>query len=150
MLPVASMTVECNGQTDAERLQTGVDAQNSAVTAMNPNLKAHAFKPGQSGNPGGRPKAFGDYIREKTLDGRLLVDNALAVLNDEKASDAARSNARSFLAAYGFGKPVEFQEVNLTALVTEKVRALAPFLDPSKKDELARYLSSIESQAGRS
>ena len=133
-------------------LQTpvAVTAENSAVTAMDPNLKAHAFKPGQSGNPGGRPKGFGAYIREKTKEGKLLVDDALAVLADEQATDAARSNARTFLAAYGFGKPVETQDVNLTTRAVEQVKALAPFLDASKKDELARYLSAIESDAGRS
>jgi len=37
------------------------------------------------------------------------VDDALAVLAGEKAIDAARSNAHTFLAAYSFGKPVEAQ-----------------------------------------
>lgn len=135
---------------DSLQTPAAVAAENSVETAMNSNLKAHAFKPGQSGNPGGRPKGFGAYIREKTQDGKELVDNALKVLRDEKSSEAARSNARTFLAAYGFGKPVETQEVNLTAIAADQIRALAPFLDPSKKDELALYLSSIVAEGGRS
>lgn len=31
------------------------------------------FRPGQSGNPGGRPKALSTLICEQTLDGRELV-----------------------------------------------------------------------------
>jgi Family of unknown function (DUF5681) len=104
MLPVANMTMECNGPTDPTRSPTGVDAQNSAVTAMNPILKAHAFKPGQSGNPGGRPKGFAHRIRELTDDGAELVEQALGVLRNEDASLKDQAEARHWLADHGFGK----------------------------------------------
>lgn len=41
------------------------------------------FQKGTSGNPGGKPKQFADYIRECTLQGRELVDFALALMRGE-------------------------------------------------------------------
>lgn len=84
------------------------DVQNNVKTAG--GVTGKGFRPGKSGNPGGRPKGFGAYIREKTLDGRTLVDDALRVLDSKQSSDAARIAARQFLANYGFGKPVGTRE----------------------------------------
>ncbi len=100
------------------------------------------FLPGQSGNPSGRTKGFGAYIREKTKDGKLQVDDALAVLENPKATDAANAEARTFLGAYGFGKPVETQDINMN--VTEWAQRLALFIDPAKRTDLARYLTGLK------
>lgn len=55
---------------------------NSKRKRGNPNIKQHAFKPGQSGNPGGRPKrmrtlislAISDSLAEKANDDRTYAD----------------------------------------------------------------------------
>lgn len=106
-------------------------------------------KPGECRNPGGRPKGFGAYIRDKTKDGQLLVDDALKVLANGKSSDNARSAARSFLAGYGFGKPIETQEITATVKSLEIADALAPYLDVSRKEELAQLLGTLRANAGR-
>lgn len=41
------------------------------------------FRPGVSGNPGGRPKGFGDRIRMLTRDGEELIEIALKVARGE-------------------------------------------------------------------
>ena len=42
------------------------------------------WKPGQSGNPSGRPKGLVHYIQDKTRKGRELIDWYLAIWRGEK------------------------------------------------------------------
>ena len=62
------------------------------------------WKPGQSGNPGGRPRGLSTYIREKTLEGHQLVDFLYNVMSGGekvfcKMSD--RLKAVEMLLGYG-------------------------------------------------
>ena len=69
---------------------------------------AHLFKPGQSGNPGGRPLGLASQIREKTNNGAELVDFMLSVLRglkDKKQKD--QLEACNWLADRGFGKVIQ-------------------------------------------
>jgi len=63
------------------------------------------FLAGQSGNPGGRPVGFHNYIQERTGDGSELTDFVLSVFRDENASNKERMDAATWLADRGFGKP---------------------------------------------
>ena len=71
------------------------------------------FLPGQSGNPGGRPKGLAALVRAQTKDGKELVDLMLQVLrgklvvNGRKPNISERMKAVEWLADRGWGKPVE-------------------------------------------
>lgn len=69
------------------------------------------FKPGCSGNPGGRPAGFAKLIQEKTRDGVTLVEFMLRVFGGKvKASLAQRMEAATWLADRGFGRPKQAVE----------------------------------------
>lgn len=68
--------------------------------------KTGQFKPGQSGNPGGRPKnPLSELIREKTNQGQEIVEVALKSLRSEKKSD--QQWACEFLRDTGWHKPIQ-------------------------------------------
>ncbi len=64
-----------------------------------------SWRPGQSGNPLGRPKGFGALIREKTRSGRELVNFALRVMRGkvEGFSSSHRFEAMKWLPDRGWG-----------------------------------------------
>ena len=64
------------------------------------HLKAYRFKPGQSGNPSGRPRGsrdFAELIAEETRGGAELVEYALKVLRSPKSKTASKQWAVEYL-----------------------------------------------------
>lgn len=91
--------------------------QNRAGSGGRPPQQ-YQFKPGQSGNPGGRPRGFSRYIRQQTKDGTELVDLMVKVLRGEPVNGQRRKptlrdrmDAATWLADRGFGKPSQPLEV---------------------------------------
>lgn len=83
-------------------LEAGPLAEN---TDRNTTNLSPPWRPGQSGNPGGRPKGVGAYIREQTKDGREMVDFALAVMRGRrKAPIKQRLEALYWLSDRAFGR----------------------------------------------
>lgn len=64
------------------------------------------FRPGTSGNPGGRRPSLAALIRSRTRDGASLVSFLHGVVRDEKAVVRDRIRACEMLLTFGFSKPV--------------------------------------------
>lgn len=98
------------------------------------------FKPGQSGNPGGRPKVVGEVqelAREHTSDAmRTLV----RVMNDEKAPPAAQTAAACALLDRGYGRPAQFVGIETNKKFDERTdeELLAIIAAGDDKDEDAQ------------
>lgn len=75
-------------------------------------VPSHAFKPGQSGNPGGRPKALIPVIeaaREHTV---AAIQTLADICRDVNAPPPARVSAASVLLDRGWGKPKQEHDIN--------------------------------------
>lgn len=104
-----------------------------------------SFKPGVSGNPGGRPRkamAFADRVRER-IDPDLVIDLALAVAEDEALAPHERLRELWPLIDRGFVKPPTNAHVSL-----ERTDSNAETADYSKLslDEL-RTLRELHAKA---
>jgi hypothetical protein len=122
-------------------------------------IRSTSFKPGVSGNPGGRPKTpqtievrriilgAREAAREMTLD---AIDTLAAIMKDPKAPAAARISAAVALLDRGHGRPFQAvhvkDEVDLGLLSDEELytldailsRASVPAPDPSRHYLTAR------------
>jgi hypothetical protein len=74
----------------------------------NPN-PAGRWKPGQSGNPSGRPKGVGPVVRDATMGGKELVEILLEIARH--GTEKSRITAATTLLAYAVGKPAEFKPI---------------------------------------
>lgn len=92
----------------------------------NPNIAQYGFKPGQSGNPGGRPKGIAALARQHTDRALEVLANALDD-NDPRV----RVQAAKELLDRGYGKPLA-----MTADVTKR-------LDDWTDDDIDAAISAI-------
>src|SRR5918995_6833448 len=77
-------------------------------------VTGRGFKPGQSGNPGGRPKGLSKRVRELVgEDGEKIVEFMTSVMADESARKADRLEAAKWLADRGFGRAIQGLEVDV-------------------------------------
>jgi Family of unknown function (DUF5681) len=91
--------------------------------------RTHGFKPGQSGNPGGKPKAIIEVAlaaRQHTVE---AVETLVKIMRDSKATASARVSAAAILIERGWGKaPVTItlnRDNNLRDLTDDELLAIA-------------------------
>ena len=107
------------------------------TTANNPNNNLSPWKPGQSGNPSGRPKGTRDlagYVLETTDGGKELVDALVSIARgvmpnvpaqegsrprkDQQVRPADQLNAIEMLLDRGFGRSP--QQLDIAHIVSDR------------------------------
>ncbi len=82
------------------------------VSRLATGKEATQFKPGVSGNPGGRPKSLARQVRELVGDdGQELAEFMLKVVNNRRAGLQTRMQAVTWLADRGWGKAAAYAPV---------------------------------------
>ena len=118
----------------------GTVARSSGGTA---NLKP--WKPGQSGNPQGRPKGIAAVVKDR-VEPSELVDILLDAARDPRAKVSERIAAVRELADRGWGKAPAFAAIELSAIAAE-VQLIADELAARRKAP-ADSGASAESASG--
>lgn len=73
------------------------------------------WQPGQSGNPGGRPKGLAKRVRDAVEDGENIVSFLTTVLADQSESTRDRIAAAQILMERGWGKAPQLIDVEQTS-----------------------------------
>lgn len=118
-------------------MATAVTEETYGKKRMRAALERNKWKPGQSGNPLGRPrgvKGLAERVRKSTSDGKELIEKALLILRNEypgvKSKMADIRWAIDFLTDRGFGKPIETHKHEggdgLAALIMQSLQGPAP------------------------
>lgn len=114
------------------------------------NTTPHRFKPGQSGNPGGRPKKQKE-VQEAALDASVIAIQALRTALDaemakENPNPATLTMIARELLDRGVGKPNQTVDLNQTHSFSEEFEGLIRRLN-DKSDRNAQALQDREADA---
>jgi hypothetical protein len=111
-------------------------AENNHETTRPGGITGNGFKPGQSGNPGGRPKGIAKTVRE-TCGGspERLAQVLLEIAENPKGRDRDRIAACSELLDRGWGKAPAFAAMEAD--------------DPLELGEIAREVQGIADELAR-
>ena len=73
-----------------------------------------SFRPGQSGNPNGRPRVLADVQNAAREHSGEAIETLARIMRDPKAPAAARISAACALLDRGYGKPSQAINANTT------------------------------------
>ena len=106
--------------------------------------------PGQSGNPGGRPKGLSRRVRELVGDdGHAIAEYMFSVLNNENERTADRMEAAKWLADRGFGKATLVVDLGVSeAVIQEFLKELSTRGSGGDAHDPGEVLAGV-SRAGR-
>jgi hypothetical protein len=89
-------------------------------------ITGRGFRPGQSGNPGGRPKGLAKATRALVgEDGMKLAELWWSIASDPMRRDSDRLEASRLLADRGWGKAANFEPLDGDSLGLEDAEAAA-------------------------
>lgn len=88
-----------------------------------------SFQKGQSGNPGGRPKAIAQVRELAQIQTEEAIHTLAAIMTSEKTNPAARVSAANALLDRGWGKPSQHMELSTNPLDEFDAKTLATVIE---------------------
>ena len=127
--------------------------ENNAETAHRlGGATGKGFVPGQSGNPGGRPRGLARMVREAVGEGADLIEFMTAVLKGDAkrlgvrtVSLRDRMQAAEWLTDRGYGKTIPVVDLPVEVpppSVPELIRAIADAMPPALREQIGRELDA--------
>jgi hypothetical protein len=101
--------------------ETGEIAQNRGRSLAN----LRPFQPGQSGNPGGRPRAVAEVVELARAHTVTAMQTLVEIATNKKASSPARVAAADAILDRGWGKAAQVVELGATGSFDEWLKARA-------------------------
>ena len=134
--------------TKPKRVRKAKDAA-SANNSVTERTREHLWKPGQSGNPNGRPavvREIRDLARAKTT---IAFDTLCAACQSEDAPWAARVAAAAHILDRGYGKPT--QNINAAVRDAQKMTdaELIAYLTGSDEADSGEGIAEASSDPGQ-
>lgn len=128
----------------AQRREEAATGNSGGTVARASNLRP--WKPGQSGNPSGRPKGIAAVVKDRVAP-EDLVDILVSVANDPRAKASERIAAVRELADRGWGKAPAFAAIEGAdplelGAIAQEIQGIA--------DELAARRRTAEGPVGPS
>ena len=118
---------------EQEAIMVGMSVVENRRETTRGGVTGRGFVPGQSGNPGGRPKGLSRRVREIVgQDGEAIIECMFSVMNNESERTADRLEAAKWLSDRGFGRAIQGLEIDVaqrgyldvTQVSTEDLEAL--------------------------
>ncbi len=106
-------------------------SENRQKQAVRRKTPSSVWKPGQSGNPGGRPKVAAEIQAVARDHGREAIERLVALMGSKNESVAVR--AAEALLDRGYGRPV--QELSGQEAAPKQTAIRVTFVEPPKRDE---------------
>lgn len=113
-------------------------AENSDTAAKKRRGAGKPFQPGQSGNPGGRPKVLEEIKNLAREHSETAIKTLADIAKDAKANHSARVAAANALLDRGYGKPLQTIEASVSLLdqmTADEQTALAAALEALARNE---------------
>jgi hypothetical protein len=92
-----------------------------------------AWRPGQSGNPGGRPKVSAEIRNLAREHGPKAIERLVALMHSQNESVAVR--AAEALLDRGYGRPMQGMELREQEAPPEHTAIRVVFVEPPKRDD---------------
>ena len=110
-----------------------MNSQNRLKQRARRTIPSSAWKPGQSGNPGGRPKIAAEIRDIARLHGREAIQRLVALMHSSNEAVAVR--AAEALLDRGYGRPMQGIELKNEEQAPMNRRIQIEFVTPPKRDE---------------